>query len=175
MKISAVYQIMCRVNGKRYIGSSVNVAERWGIHKSMLRHGKHINKKLQNVWNKYGEAEFIFEILEQVEPSKLFEAEASWLATEKPELNINPRPDAPMRGRKATAEHRAKISAGLLGRPVTEETRAKIAARNRGNKSALGCVRSEAFKERLRAAMTPELKLKLSRAAAEARERRRGV
>ena len=75
-----------------------------------------------------------------------------------------------MRGRKATPEHRAKISASGRGRVVSEETRRKISEANRGNKCALGCKRSPEFKERLRAQMTPELKKKL-RAGAEARRR----
>ncbi len=169
---SGIYQIRCLANGKRYIGSSVDTVVRWGIHRTSLKHSKHQNAKLQACWDKYGASQFVFEILEEAEPGKLMAVEQVWLDKEKPELNINPRADAPMRGMKATPEHRAKISAGMMGRPVSEETRAAIALKNRGNKSALGCKRSDEFKECLRARMTPDLKAKLSRASALARERR---
>ena len=134
---SGVYMILCRVNGSRYVGSSVNVGARWSNHKYYLRRGRHINPKLQASWNKYGEAEFAFEVLEEVASEKLFAAEAAWFEAAKPDLNINPRPDAPMRGAKMTAEHKAKIVASLKGnqrRAGTKhsaETRAKMGATRR--------------------------------------------
>lgn len=169
---SGVYQFICVVTGARYIGSSVDVAARRYHHLCDLRRGRHANPKFQACWNKYGEASFKFEILEEVDPSKLMAAEQAWLDIERPELNVNPNADAPMRGVRMSEEHKAKISAAGKGHPVSAETRALIAARNKGNRSALGCKRSGEFRERLRARMTPELKAKLARAASEARARR---
>jgi group I intron endonuclease len=159
--ISGVYQITCLVNGKRYIGSSVNVRERLGIHRSALKHGKHINPKLQAVWNKHGAGEFVFEILEEADSERLMAVEQAWLESGRPELNINPNADAPMRGKTWSAEHKAKISAWLMGHKVSAEQRAATTKRNLGNKYALGVIRSDEFKARLRARMTPELKRKL--------------
>lgn len=55
-----------RINEKIYIGSSVNIRQRFNKHKSQLRNNKHDNPKLQLSWNKYGEKFFEFLILEEM-------------------------------------------------------------------------------------------------------------
>lgn len=61
--MTGVYQITCRSNGRRYIGSAFNISRRWIEHRRDLRGGRHCNKKLQHAWVKYGEADFTFETL----------------------------------------------------------------------------------------------------------------
>ena len=63
---SGVYQIRNIVNGKVYVGSAVYLRRRWNRHLSYLRNNAHANKKLQYAFNKYGENNFVFEILEEV-------------------------------------------------------------------------------------------------------------
>ena len=62
--IMGVYKITNTVNNKIYIGSSIDVKGRIKGHKRDLRKNRHINKHLQRSWNKYGEGNFIFEIIE---------------------------------------------------------------------------------------------------------------
>lgn len=76
---SGVYQILCVPAGKIYIGSTVDLWVRWGKHRSSLRRGNHRNIYLQNAWNKYGEADFVFSILEFVKKSDLLRAEQAWI------------------------------------------------------------------------------------------------
>lgn len=64
-KICGIYCITNLVNGKVYIGQSVNIEKRWVHHKTTLRHNMHINKHLQSAWNKYGEQNFEFIILHE--------------------------------------------------------------------------------------------------------------
>jgi len=54
-------------------------------HKQYLRGGYHINPKLQNAWNKYGEDKFIFEVIEETDQKQeiLFERENHYLSTLK--------------------------------------------------------------------------------------------
>ena len=59
-----IYKIINLVNGKFYIGSSKNLMKRWGDHLYRLRNNKHLNKHLQNAYNKYGESSFAFVIIE---------------------------------------------------------------------------------------------------------------
>jgi|APSaa5957512622_1039677.scaffolds.fasta_scaffold69422_2 group I intron endonuclease len=61
---SGVYKITNNVNGKFYIGSSNNVYRRFNSHLSSLRSNSHSNEILQRSWNKYGEDNFSFAILE---------------------------------------------------------------------------------------------------------------
>lgn len=59
--MSGVYQIYNTVNGKRYIGSSIHIEQRFKEHLRNLRANKHVNAHLQSAWNKYGEHSFVFE------------------------------------------------------------------------------------------------------------------
>ena len=61
-KICGIYKIENLVNGKVYIGSSINIYRRWEEHKTALRHNRHHSYKLQRAWNKHGEQNFKFEI-----------------------------------------------------------------------------------------------------------------
>jgi group I intron endonuclease len=76
---SGVYKILCKPTGKFYIGSTVNLRERWGRHRWSLRYGKHVNIYLQQAWDKYGEENFKFSILESVEAPNLLPAEQAWI------------------------------------------------------------------------------------------------
>jgi GIY-YIG catalytic domain len=78
-KLSGIYQIRCISNGKIYIGSAVNMHDRCEHHRSSLRRGDHINLHLQAAWNKYGEENFEFMVLELTDRSNLLYAEQHWL------------------------------------------------------------------------------------------------
>jgi len=63
--LSGVYKILNLLDGKVYVGSSTRTIKRrlWE-HLYRLRLNKHINSHLQNAFNKYGESNFKFEIVE---------------------------------------------------------------------------------------------------------------
>jgi group I intron endonuclease len=61
-----VYAIRHWRSGKRYIGSSQNIAGRCLSHHRALVQGHHCNQYLQAAWNKYGAAQFVFEVIELV-------------------------------------------------------------------------------------------------------------
>ena len=65
-KYRAIYSIENLVNNKVYIGSSIDVFQRWGDHKKLLKYNKHENKYLQNAYNKDGSENFIFSLIESV-------------------------------------------------------------------------------------------------------------
>lgn len=75
-----IYKITNQVNGKVYIGQSVNIKQRWAEHKANLRNNKHENSYLQNAWNKYGEANFIFEVIEKCSKDELDDKEIFWIS-----------------------------------------------------------------------------------------------
>ena len=74
-----VYLIENKINFKRYIGSSSNIKERIYRHKRMLINNNHFNKHLQSAWNKYGEDNFIFSVIEEnILEENLLERESFW-------------------------------------------------------------------------------------------------
>ena len=80
MKKFGIYKITCKVNNKIYIGSTeVCFKQRFKKHKQRLRNNYHENDYLQKSWNKYGEDNFVFEILEEIsDKSKVKEIEESY-------------------------------------------------------------------------------------------------
>ena len=79
LRPSGVYQIRCNTNGKIYIGSAVNMSARWAHHWRSLQRGVHRNQHLQQAWNKYGEENFEFAVLEYVTLAFLLRAEQEWI------------------------------------------------------------------------------------------------
>lgn len=61
---SGIYCIENLTTNKKYIGQSKNIDDRWCKHKNELNNGVHDNDYLQKAWNKYGENDFSFYILE---------------------------------------------------------------------------------------------------------------
>lgn len=60
-----IYSITNRIDNKRYIGQSINELKiRKLQHLIELRKNSHYNQHLQSAWNKYGEENFEFKILE---------------------------------------------------------------------------------------------------------------
>lgn len=78
--IIGIYRITNKENGKVYIGSSVDIHLRWLQHKSQLKKNKHHSRHLQNAWNKYGEDNFRFDIVELIDDiDLLLSAEQKWI------------------------------------------------------------------------------------------------
>lgn len=123
-KISGIYCIKNLKNSKCYIGLSVDISHRWNSHRHLLRHNKHINKHLQNAWNKYGENNFEFSILEKCPSDKLPQKEMYWiekLNTFKNGYNSSIGGEGTF-GYKFTDEQREKLSNSTKGRVRTSES-----------------------------------------------------
>lgn len=63
-KYPGIYQIVNKINNKRYIGGTLDLRERLANHISELRNNRHHSIYLQRAFNKYGINNFYFEILE---------------------------------------------------------------------------------------------------------------
>lgn len=87
--IQGIYKIVNKIDGKYYVGSSTNVKHRWGEHKRSLRRNCHSNNHLRNSWNKYGEENFEFILVEEHKKLTLLELldiEQKYLDIAKQEL-----------------------------------------------------------------------------------------
>jgi group I intron endonuclease len=130
-KSPGIYIIRCLPTGKIYVGSAMDLRQRWLRHQATLRRHQHINRYLQNAWDKYGERAFTCEVLELVMPWSLLDQEQYWLDALQPYnreigFNIALSAEAPTRGRKANPETIIKLSAIRKGRKRSPETRAKM-------------------------------------------------
>ena len=85
-----IYKISCSGNNHCYIGSSINIKERWQKHLAMLRCGKHDSSYLQHSYNKYGEDSLTFEVVEilpNATEKELRETEWYYIDLYKPQFN----------------------------------------------------------------------------------------
>lgn len=107
-KTSGIYKITNNVNGKCYIGSSVNIQKRCREHIIKLLSKTHPNNHLQNSFCKYGECSFNFEVLEDVtDKNQLLQKEGYFITTLKADYNL------------ATLDYSGK-------KTLSEETKRKI-------------------------------------------------
>ncbi len=132
--MQGIYWIRNKINGKRIIGSSNNIRQRWYRHKSVLRYNKHENPHLQNAWNKYGEEGFVLEVLEETNRTQKARLEMEqkyldkWFPTgllyniaRKAEAPLRKPPgywdthDGPFEGKHHTKEVRQKQSIRISG------------------------------------------------------------
>lgn len=75
-----IYQIVNIISDKRYIGKSNNIERRFWQHRNELNKGTHGNKYLQRAWNKYGQDNFVFSVLEECTYDGLNEREIYWIS-----------------------------------------------------------------------------------------------
>lgn len=73
-----IYIIENANTGKFYIGRTNDPAQRKRAHFSELRRGAHGNPRLQNSFNKHGEAAFEFKVVDSASADKIQAKEAEW-------------------------------------------------------------------------------------------------
>jgi len=83
-----IYKIVNSMGLHKYIGQAVSIHARWVQHKRELRLNAHHNPHLQHAWNKYGENNFHFRVIEFCKMRDLNKREQYWIAELKPEYNI---------------------------------------------------------------------------------------
>jgi len=139
--LCGIYAIRNVLNGKVYVGQSVNIASRWRDHRKQLGRGR--RSHLYEAMRKYGIESFQFEVLEQCAPEDLNAKEAVWmhkLQCRTLGYNIIP---AGQHGRVMDATAREAIAARLRGRKRPPEVVEKV------RRAKLGDRHSEATKRLL--------------------------
>jgi group I intron endonuclease len=128
-----IYQIRNIVNGNRYIGQTRNLKIRKKEHFCRLRKGNHHNLYLQRSFNKYGENNFVFEIILICDVENLTYYEQLIVDTLNPEYNIC---KICVKSRLGTGSVKGKIKENRVfkskypnpnrGFPLPEETKRKM-------------------------------------------------
>jgi group I intron endonuclease len=110
--LQGVYKITNIINNKIYIGSTNQTfLKRLTQHYFELRKNNHKNDHLQYSWNKYGEDNFIFEIIEVTDKKETLEREQFWMDyyecyNKSIGFNINPKATGTPNLSKETIEKR---------------------------------------------------------------------
>lgn len=89
--LCGIYALVNTITQEQYVGSSLDIADRFLEHKALLRRGKHHAQRLQEAWNYYGEEAFQFIILEEVANIEQLAAfEQTYLDERQPSYNSVP-------------------------------------------------------------------------------------
>jgi group I intron endonuclease len=129
-----IYRIFLIGTDRSYVGQAKNIDHRWYDHKRTLLKGTHHAKKLQRAWNKYGEENFKFEVLEvcPCDAYLLLNREQHWMDTlqaYKRGFNCSKSAGLSTLGVTHSSETKAKISAKAKGRITSDETKEKLRQR----------------------------------------------
>ena len=113
--VSGIYVITNKINNKVYIGQSIDIRVRWWNHRCELNRNNHCNKHLQGAWNKYGEDNFDFSVLEECKEEEINDKEIYWISkynstNPKYGYNISIGGDCSNRGIPLTQEQKEYMS-----------------------------------------------------------------
>lgn len=123
---TGVYKILNKINQKVYIGSSSQgLSIRLNYHVKNLKKNKHKNTYLQRSWNKYGEKNFTFEVIEECSKDFCIIREQFWIDFYKSNnssfgYNICAVAGSTL-GFKYFEEQKQKISKALIGKLCGEK------------------------------------------------------
>jgi len=172
-KISGIYKIINKLNGKYYVGSAKNVRQRWYRHVWKLNKGTHHNKHLQNVWRKYNPDIFRFVIVEYSIPNNktllLIEQRFLDIAKSERDMVYNiafiARGNPGYAGRRHSPETIAKMKKSAKNRPIrkhSEITKIRIGLKSVGRfySSRTRLKMSQSAKNRPEISYTTRQKLK---------------
>jgi len=116
-----IYKIRNKVTDKCYVGQSLRVKKRIHEHFRLLELGCHVNRILQNSYNKYGKDAFDWSLeVECADPKDLDDLENEFLQgrasfDEPSYFNIANEAKVPMRGKRHSEETKKKIAKSKLG------------------------------------------------------------
>lgn len=153
-----VYNILLVRDGRRYIGSSVKVEQRFSEHRCSLNRGEHHSRYLQRAWDKYGEASFQFEILEICALDKLLEREQHHIDNNKHLFNTA-KVTGTRRGVPTSLATRIKIGNHFRGKKLSEEIRARMRNAQRKRAAEITPEERQRLSDRMRITMSrPEMR-----------------
>lgn len=84
-----IYKISNNINKKIYVGQSVNIEERFSVHKSAYERNRHPELPLYKAISKYRLENFSFDVIEECEIKELDEREKYWISVLRSSINEN--------------------------------------------------------------------------------------
>lgn len=135
--LCGIYKITNNINGKIYIGQSINIKARWKDHINTLNRNDSHSVLLQRAWNKYGQENFSFEILELCSEDMLDEVETKYIDlydSRNNGYNIEPGGNE---NKHLAEETKQKLREAHLGKKASDETRKKMSESRMGDKNPM--------------------------------------
>lgn len=185
---SGIYKILNVITKKIYVGSSIDIQDRWYFHKNSLSNGTHHSIKLQRSYNIHGVNNFNYEIIEECDLDSLIIREQFYIDFFNSYKNgYNSRPKAEnnlgvkhsdksknlirlasygnknMLGKHHNEETKQRISEKLINKSFSDETKLKMSNSQKGRKHNEE-TKQKLREQRIRKPLSEEHKKKLSEA-----------
>lgn len=165
IKVSCIYKIQSISHPERcYIGSAIDIKERWARHYKDLKRGCHHSIKMQRHYDKYGKEDLVFSILISCDTNNLIENEQFFIDVYNPYFNTCKKAGSLLGCRWTVSdETKKKISEIKKGQipwnkgktglyKHSEESLKKMSIAQKGNKSSVGRILSKGTKDKIRIA-----------------------
>lgn len=159
---TGIYKITNIINGKCYIGQSVNLKSRIKSHKSMLKHNNEDNPLLRKATKKYGYEKFEIEIIKYCKEEELDLYEQYYIDYYKSHkrengYNIELGGSTHKHLSKEQIEKMKRNKKGKLigkdnpfyGKHHTKETKERLSKIKKGNKNCVGRILSDETKQKI--------------------------
>jgi len=115
--ICGIYKITNKINGKIYVGQSIDIHKRWREHKSDFKNRKdRHNIYFQRSWDKYKSINFEFEVIERCNKTELDIQERYWVKYYN----------------SSDIQFGYNADEGSNGKVINKETKFRMGAGNRG-------------------------------------------
>lgn len=137
-----IYKIRNIINDDYYLGRTIHLEKRKYYHFHFLSKNYHVNRILQNAYNKYGKENFVFEIFKETNKANMVYDEQYFLVFYKGKYNISDSAyTPPSRSMKGVLNPR-------YGASISDEQKKKTSEFHKGKKWAQGRVVSPEAKRK---------------------------
>lgn len=161
---SGIYAIRHKATGKAYVGSAVNIKNRWRGHHYHLQARSHHSRPLQAAWNKYGADAFEWVVLEYVELDRLIEREQHYIDTYRSAVRGAGYNLCPIAGSCRGVKHSEESCIAKRARRHRPDSIAKMRAAKSGFRHTEETKRKMRLIKSNQPPRTPEYKTKMSEA-----------
>ena len=136
--MTGIYQIINIITSEIYVGKAINIQSRINRHKTLLKKNKHWNLHLQASWNKYGELNFEFNVINHCSELELDNFEKYYIAkldSQRNGFNQTSGGDG-LKNYKHNDITKKKISEASKKFKLSENHKQKLIAANTGRKKS---------------------------------------
>lgn len=153
-----IYGIINKVNGNIYVGKTGNnFGDRRDCHFAALRGGYGVNEHLQRAWDKYGEDQFEFVVLQEcTKEDDLNDLERAYIEANRVVggcYNIADGGEGGLLGRHLSDETKRKIGeknrANMIGRTASDQTKKKMSESQKARFSGMTQAERAAYGQRM--------------------------